>query len=147
MHRIVLEREHVMTRSEARETAFILIFEASFHNDLNIPEFYTNELENMALESDTYIESTFNGVYKNISELDGLISGSAKGWTVDRMSKVTLAILRLCIYEMLYVDDVPTLSAIDEAIELAKKYDHDNAPAFINGIVNAVADAKGIKDK
>ena len=63
---------------------------------------------------------------------------------MERLSKVSRAIMRMCIYEMLYSDDVPASVAINEALEIAKIYDHDKAPSFINGVVNAVAKDKGL---
>ena len=81
---------------------------------------------------------------EHLSELDELISAHAVGWKSERLSKVSRAIMRLCIYEMLYSDDVPASVAINEALEIAKIYDHDKAPSFINGVVNAVAKAKGL---
>ena len=66
------------------------------------------------------------------------ISDYAKGWSIERIAHISLAILRLCAYELLYTD-IPTPIAINEAVELAKIYDGDEAPAFINGILNTIA--------
>ena len=64
---------------------------------------------------------------------------------MKRISRISLAILRLCIYEMLYVEDIPFSVSINEAVELCKKYNDDKAPAFVNGILNTIADKEGLK--
>ena len=73
------------------------------------------------------------------------IEENAKGWKLSRISKVSMAIMRICVYEMLYVEDVPFNIAINEAVELAKKFDYDKAPSFINGVVNKIAENEGLK--
>ena len=87
------------------------------------------------------------GVAEKKDELDALISESAQKWRLERLSATSLSIMRLATYEMLYVEDVPFSVAINEAVELAKTYDHDKAPKFINGILNAIAEKKGLKVK
>lgn len=136
-----------MKRREARETAFMLIYEVSYHIGEDYRRLYDTAMELMGLETDEYIEKVYFGVIEKLDELDGKIGGAAVGWKTERLSRISLAIMRLCVYEMMYVEDVPFSSAIDEAVELAKKYDHDGAPAFINGVVNAIADREGLKDK
>ena len=133
-----------MTRREAREIIFSLIYEADFHRDGSFAVIYNDAIEDRAFEENDYVRSVFFGMEEHLPELDELISTHAVGWKSERLSKVSRAIMRLCIYEMLYSDDVPASVAINEALEIAKIYDHDKAPAFINGVVNAVAKAKGL---
>lgn len=133
-----------MTRREARETIFALVYEADFHKDTPYTEIYNEAIEDREFEENDYVRATFFGMEKALPELDALIAEHAVGWKMDRLSKVSRAIMRLCIYEMLYSEDVPAAAAINEALELAKTYDHDKAPAFINGVVNAVARQKNL---
>ena len=86
-----------------------------------------------------YIVSTVKGVAVHREELDAQIEANARGWTLARLSRITIAVLRLAIYEMHYVQDVPIGVAINEAVELAKTYDSDEAASFINGVLGAIA--------
>ena len=88
-----------------------------------------------------YIVSVVTGVAEHLEELDNTIRDNAKGWSFKRLSRITVALLRLAIYEMRYVEDVPTGAAINEAVELAKVYDSSEAAAFINGVLGAVSRA------
>lgn len=134
-----------MTRREAREALFKLIYERPFHSEESAVETAEREIREMELD-DSYITEGFSGTFENIDEIDALISESAIGWKLRRLSKVSHAIMRLACYEMLYTD-LPVRIAINEAVELAKKYDHDQAPSFINGILNSIADKKDLKNK
>ena len=133
-----------MTRREAREIIFSLVYEADFHRDGSCAAIYNEAIEDRSFEENDYVRAVFFGMEQSLSELDALISAHAVGWKAERLSKVSRAIMRLCIYEMLYSDDVPASVAINEALEIAKIYDHDKAPSFINGVVNAVAKDKGL---
>ena len=133
-----------MTRREAREIIFSLVYEADFHRDGSFAAIYNEAIEDRSFEENDYVRAVFFGMEQSLPELDALISAHAVGWKAERLSKVSRAIMRLCIYEMLYSDDVPASVAINEALEIAKIYDHDKAPAFINGVVNAVAKEKGL---
>lgn len=126
-----------MTRREAREEAFILIFEKQF----NLAD--TNEILEIAsevrdLKPNNYIKTVFNGVYDNIDSIDEIISECAIGWKIGRISKVSLCILRLAIYEIKYMSDIPVSVSINEAVELAKKYATKEDASFINGILSSV---------
>lgn len=131
----------------ARETAFSLIYETEFNRDIASQELFETEREVRGIQCDDYIQKVFFGVADKYEELDAEIADKAKGWKSDRLSKVTRAILRLCVYEMLYCDDIPYNISINEAVELAKRFDHDKAPAFVNGIANKIAEDKGLKIK
>lgn len=134
-----------MNRRIARETAFELVFEYEYNRDLSPEQLFSVAVAERGIEVDDYVRSVYFGVTEKIAEIDEKITASAIGWRSDRLSKVSLAIMRICVYEMLYVEDVPFNVAINEAVELAKKYDHDTAPAFVNGVVNAVAEKEGVK--
>ena len=133
-----------MKRSEAREFAFKLIYEAEVQKDKDTASLISDTEEGQEFSADGYIRGTLAGVAEWHEEIDGLISDHAHGWKLSRISMTSGAILRLAIYEMLHTD-IPFSVAINEAVELAKKYDHDKAPKFINGILNAIAESKGLK--
>jgi len=86
-----------------------------------------------------YIDRAFWGVFERLSELDGVIENFLRDWTISRINKVDLALMRLSIYEMLCEKDVPIGVAVSEAVELAKIYGTDESPAFINGVLGNVA--------
>ncbi len=134
-----------MKRSEAREWAFKLIFESQFHPELTFEEIYSNAENIDGFEKDPYIQTVFEGVQVSLVELDELIGKYSEGWASDRISKTSLSILRLSVYEMKNLDDVPVNVSINEAVELAKKYDDDAAPAFINGILNTLSKTENYK--
>lgn len=129
------------TRSEARAAAFTQIFQLNQQGD-NKGEMMEHLLNAIPECEDNlgYIQSVINGVDEKQSELDELISQHLKkGWTLRRISKVALSILRLAVYEMKYVDDVPQKVAINEAVNLAKEYGGEEDAKFINGILGAIA--------
>jgi len=134
-----------MNRRKAREILFQLIYELEFHKDENPDEVYKNAAEFREFEDDNYILKIYKGLPDKLEYIDKRIEESSVGWKQERLSKTSLAIMRLCVYEMLYVDDIPFEISINEAVELAKKFDHENAPAFINGVVNKIADLEGVK--
>ena len=134
-----------MKRRLAREYAFKLIYELGVQTDKEAAQLISDTAEAQEFEPDDYIVKAVRGVGERIEELDALISENAKGWKLERLSLASLSIMRLAVYEMLYVDDVPFSVAINEAVELAKTYDHDKSPKFINGILNAIAEKKGLK--
>ncbi len=123
----------VMKRSQEREQAFCLVFQSMFNSDSSL-EIYE---ENIASVGE-YARSVADGVSLKTDDLDNLIEKYSKGWKVKRLPKVNLAILRLAVYEILYVDEVPASVAINEAVELAKKYSGESDYSFINGVLGAL---------
>lgn len=134
-----------MERRRARELALELVFELSFNPEIDPGVMYENALDCREFEDDGYIREVLYAVSDNRDALDAKISECAVGWTLSRISKMSLAIMRLAVCEMLYMTGIPYSVSINEAVELAKKYDHDKAPAFINGILNKIADNEGMK--
>lgn len=126
-----------MTRREAREEVFILIFEKQF-NSAPIEEILEIAQEVRDLKPDDYINTVFKGVYDNLEALDEIISEKAIGWKINRISKTSLCILRLSIFEIKYMEDIPVSVSINEAVELAKKYATPEDASFINGILSSV---------
>lgn len=143
-----------MTRSNAREIVAHLIFEMNFTDDtadqiVNAamePEYY----ESLAQETEIYAErpnqkqmeyirAAVAGIQEKQEELDGYISKYAINWSVSRISKVARAILHVAMYESLYMEDVPVSAAINEAVELSRKYEDEDVVAFVNGILGSFA--------
>ncbi len=130
------------TRSKAREFAFGLLFAKAFAPEEDADAFWAQEMENSETElgkQADYVRAVFFGVADHEAELDAKIAEAAVGWNLNRLSKASLAIMRLCVYEMMWVDDVPRRVALNEAVELAKRFDDDNAPGFVNGVLNNIA--------
>lgn len=125
------------TRSEARIEAFKLIFQLDVNNEE--PDFlFEHMLEENPKCSDNidYIKSAVLGVLSKKEEIDEEIKNNlTKGWKIERITKVSLAVLRLAIFEIKYIEDVPTNVAINEAIEIDKKFDNPDNSAFINGVL------------
>lgn len=122
-----------MTRKEQREQAFCLVFQDLFNNEEALETYE----ENIAKIGD-YSKELFGGVISNKDNLDEIINKYSKGWKSRRLPKVNLAILRLAVYEIMFVDEVPDGVAVNEAVELAKTYSGEGDYSFINGILGAV---------
>lgn len=120
-----------------------LLFETAFRPEETPEGVFDLAVELRDLEETEYIRSTFFGTVANLSLIDDKINEFSKGWTSDRISPVSRAILRLAIYEILFCEDVPDHVAVNEAIELVKIYDdEEKVRKFVNGILNAVMKAK-----
>lgn len=130
-----------MNRSEMREQAFVLLYESEFFKDKPVSELEEIYSENIAELSD-YARVLFEGTSAMKEKLDEIIESYLKGWKLYRISKVNLAILRLAVYEMDYVEEVPENVAINEAVELAKKYSGKDDSAFVNGILGSYSRSK-----
>ena len=121
-----------------------MVYELDFNRECDIEALYENAIEERDIQTNDYIKTTFYGVAGKLSEIDEMIKGKSEGWNLDRISKVSMAALRLCIYEIMDTD-VPYNIAINEAIELVKKYDDEKAKGFVNGILNSIAQDLGKK--
>lgn len=128
--------EKGMSRREAREAILSLLFSREYTPEKTAEELNADRIGVLGGKEDAYISDAIEGVLANLSEIDGLIERSAVGWALGRISRVSRAILRLACYEMLYRPDVPPLVSLDEAIELAKEFDDENAYTFVNGVLN-----------
>ncbi len=143
-----------MTRSDARELAVHLIYAREFTGEepeqvvatrLN-KEYYPSLAQENAVYTDRpsnaqlrYIDTVVAGVSNRSEELNAIIQKFSIGWDISRISRLTRCVMELAIFEILYVDDVPTGVAISEAVRLAKFYDGDDTGAFANGILGAFA--------
>ena len=135
-----------MKRAELREHIFRMIFGYEFNSDAEMPEqmqLYFEQLDEedtVPTEADiTYIRDKALAVILKTEEIDKLINDNTKGWKTSRMNKVDLSILRLAVYEMKWDEDIPEGVAIDQAVELAKKYSGDEGPSFVNGVLAKLA--------
>ena len=126
-----------MTRKMAREEAFILIFEKAF-NDSSVEDILQLATEVRDITPDDYIKNVFFGVFENLEQLDAVISENAVGWKIERISKTALSVLRLAIFEIKFVDDIPNAVSVNEAVELCKKYATKEDASFVNGILATV---------
>ncbi len=128
-----------MTRHQVREHVFLLVFRSAFYSYEDMPEqvrLYLEELEEPADDKDAeYIENKSSAIFSKLEELDGMINDNTEGWNTERIGKVELAIIRLALYEIRFDDDVPQGVAIDEAVELAKKYGQEGSGSFVNGVL------------
>ena len=132
-----------LTRREARELAFKLIFAKDFDEDADPTEFYENYIENTESLTNEYVRTTFAGVCAAKADLDKEIEAASANWKLTRMSNTTKAILRLAVYEMTNTE-TPVKVVINEAVEIIKLYDDANAPSFVNGILNNIARQRGL---
>ncbi len=129
-----------MTRREAREQAFMIIFEWEFHQS-EIEDIIINAEMGRELEVDEYARKLSKEIIKHIDIIDGKIDEFSTKWKRKRIAKVSLAVLRTALGEMLYIQDVPASVAINEAVEISKKYATDADAAYINGVLGGVARA------
>lgn len=128
-----------MTRREEREQAFILLFEKSFNQEIELDELYDFAVENEAITGSEFIKKLIAETWENVAEIDTVIEKYAHGWKISRISKVALAVLRLAICEIKYFDEIPVGVSINEAVELCKKYAAKDDSAFVNGILGSVS--------
>ena len=128
-----------MSRRELREQIFKFIFRVEFNDRDEMPEqerFFFEDDELMADEKDAaYISQKGKRIIEKLDELDAMINKQAKGWTTQRMGKVDLTILRLAVYEIAFDEDVPAGVAINEAVELAKRFGQEESSGFVNGVL------------
>lgn len=148
-----------MSRRYAREDTFRIIFEslinkmekddylADYFESVEKPAADDGAFLNGADDADKeYVERAVDGILAKQEELDGIISDNLRGWEVNRISKVSIAVLRLALFEIIYMDDVPMKVAINEAVELAKRYDGKECASFVNGALASAVKKLNIED-
>ena len=141
-----------MTRSLVREHLFKLLFRIEFNSPEDMPDQVRLFFEDTFADEDhestgsdipssdrDYIREKYDRIVERLPEIDAMIDRSAKGWSIARIGKIELSVLRLAIYEMLYDDNIPVGVAIDEAVELAKRFGQDSSGSFVNGILATLA--------
>ncbi len=127
-----------MGRRELREHIFRLLFRRDFFPEEEMKEqeeLYIEYLADPEQEEVDYIVQKTEKIMAMIPELDSMVNEHSVGWQTDRMGKVDLTIIRLAVYEMKFDEDIPVSVAINEAVELAKRYGTESSPAFINGVL------------
>lgn len=130
-----------MTRREQRENIFKLLFKLEFNSVDEMEEqirFSLDTANNISDEDRSYIVDKTNKIIDIKEEIDGIIADISDGWSIERLGKAELAILRLGIYEMKFDDDIPFKVAINEAVELSKIYCNEDAKSFINALLAKV---------
>ena len=132
-----------MKRHEAREVAFIIIFEKSFQDETPLDEIIDSAAESEFFEVNHFVIRTVKDVFSNLPRIDETIERYLVGWSHARLSRVARAVLRLAVYEILF-SDVPDGVAINEAVEITKKYSEQKEAAYINGVLGSVVRAKQV---
>ena len=134
-----------MLRKELREHIFKMLFQIEFNEPEDMKEhlkLYFESLEDASDKEKEYIQKKYEAVVSRVSEIDALINERARDWKTARMNKADLAVLRLAVYELKWDDEIPTGVAINEAVELARKFGGDASPSFVNGILGKLAEAE-----
>lgn len=132
-----------MGRTELREHIFRMLFRIEFYKKEEMPEqlaFYFDEVNEIKEDDKKYIEQKYAAVVEKVEEIDEMLNTYTTGWTTVRMNNVDLSILRLAVYEMKWDEEVPMSVAINEAVELGKKYSSEEGPSFINGVLAKLVD-------
>ena len=132
-----------MKRTELREHIFRMVFGLEFNKTDEMPEqfeMYFDQLGEVREQDLEYIRTKTEKIAEKAEEIDAVINENVKGWKTTRMNKVDLSILRVAVYEMKWDEDVPTGVAINEAVNLAKKYSSEDGASFVNGVLAKLAD-------
>lgn len=131
-----------MGRTELREHIFRMLFLIEFNKEEEMPEqveLYLDKIEGLTEQNRDYIVNKHAAIVEKKAEIDELLNLHTTGWKTTRMNKVDLTVLRLAVYEIKWDEDVPAGVAINEAVELAKKYSSDEGPSFVNGVLGKIA--------
>jgi N utilization substance protein B len=130
---------HREARRAAREAVLALLFESEYHEGETPEAIFLRATEARDVDAENkIIRKEYEDIMTRLPEIDALLGRHAKGWRTDRLSRVSRAILRLGAYEVVFAEKIPPPVAINEAVELAKKYDDPKARSFINGVLNAI---------
>jgi len=129
-----------MSRREAREKAFMLLYQLEIQREDEEAQLASFLEERDVNEQDKpYLVSLVSGVRSTRDDLDARFAPLLKRWTKERLSRIDLTILRLAVYEMFYVDDVPQNVAISEAVLLCRKYTNDESRSYINAVLGRLS--------
>ncbi len=131
-----------MNRSKEREQAFILVFEKAFNPEATIEDIFDLAIESEFMQPSDFARTLATKAVENVEEIDAKIQEFAVGWTLSRITKVSLSILRIAVCEIFYMDDIPVGVSINEAVELAKQYAGKEDSAFINGVLGSISRAE-----
>ncbi len=131
-----------MSRRQIREHIFKMLFRVEFNSPEDMPEqvrLYMEELYDISEKDSEHIHRKYDDIVEKLPEIDRMIEEKAESWNIHRMGKVDLTIIRLAIYEMKYDDTIPVSVAINEAVEIAKRFGQDESPVFVNGVLAKMA--------
>lgn len=131
-----------LARREAREQAFVLLFEKTFTKDDSLETIIANAEEGRDIIVDAFAFKLASGWYENAAVIDEQIEKHSTKWKMDRISRVALSILRLSVYELFFAKDIPESVSINEAVELAKKFGTEDDSSFVNGVLGAIVRGK-----
>lgn len=129
-------------KRKSREQAFIILFEKSFNTELSVDEIMDIAIETEVISKDKMTADIVKKAEENIEDIDAVIEHNLKGWSKQRISKVSLALLRMAVCEMKYFDKVPVGVSINEAVEICKVYGSDEDKGFVNGILGSISREK-----
>lgn len=130
----------MLGKRKVRSYVLGLVFGYNFNKEISAEQYYNDAYDNFCCEDDEAdsVKNAFLGICENIEEIDKIIEANLKGWSITRLSKVTLSILRVSVYEMKYAS-LPAPVSINEAVELAKEYGEDGSASYINGVLNNIS--------
>lgn len=129
-------------KRKSRKQAFIILFEKSFNTELSVDEIMDIAIETEVISKDKMTADIVKRAEENIEDIDAVIEQNLKGWSKQRISKVSLALLRMAVCEMKYFDKVPVGVSINEAVEICKVYGSDEDKGFVNGILGSISREK-----
>ena len=126
-----------MSRHEERQQALGFVYERMFRDD-TVEDTFDDAFQARDAQVGKYVQTVVKGIEEHTDEIDKLIEENLKGWKKNRISKITLTILRIAVFEMLYLDNIPASVSINEAVELAKSYASETDAGYVNGVLGAV---------
>lgn len=127
-----------MTRKEAREQVFLVLFQCNFFANRAPEEILERNLKNGSIKENKFTNQLCSAVFKNMAEINSLIQKYSFNWEQDRITKVSLAALRIAIAEIKYIEGIPIKVSLNEAIELTKKFANKEDALFVNGVLSGV---------
>lgn len=129
-------------KRKSREQAFIILFEMSFNSELTVDEIINMAVETEVISKDKMTCDIVKKAQENMEDIDAVIERNLKGWTMQRISKVSLALIRMAVCEMKYFEKIPVGVSINEAVEICKIYGSDEDKSFVNGILGSISREK-----
>lgn len=131
-----------MSRKVSRKHAFMMIYQLPFHAQFDLDEgltHYLSEIKGLSDADRDFIKTEVYGTKQHLEAIDAIIAQHAIGWSFDRLNTIDLGVLRLSIFELAHMSDIPTGVSINEAVELCKTFGDDGSPVFVNGVLGKVA--------
>ena len=135
-----------MSRRDSRENAMKILYQAEYRKDESISDIYADSVSEFEIPDEKYVTVLVNGVKADQDEIDKLIIESSNGRNIGRISKLSLVIIRIALFEITKIEDVPYKVSINEALEISKKYDDPQSSKFINGVLNRAVTILGLKE-